>query len=393
MVSWIHARRSAITFDLGGAGLRAFQFRGSPRARGTPRLCDALQVERSIATPDESEEGEDVGLPPPVLDPTQVDRLLGQGRFIGRDVALVVSPPEVQFFPLQLPEAALSQDPARIEQALTWEVAQESRRAASELEVRHWRLPRGRGQQANVMAVAMPSALALSWCDALQRSRLALRRIDVSPCALVRLAQQLWHPETNDLWGVLDLGLRHTTLTVVVGTVPAYIRSLAASAHQWTRRLAKAFEVSYPVAEQLKREQRVHAERRAGASDHAGEGPSTDLVASSHTLAQTGDLASALSSVLRESLQALARDVGRCFSYMMQSFPEHTVKRLLLAGGGAQLQGLPDVLESALGISVTPLTRGSANEPASWDSASPEVRLEPRTAAALGGALLDLEAS
>lgn len=392
MVSWIRARRSAITFDLGGAGLRAFQFRGRQRGGGAPRLCDALEVERPTATAEPPAEGEDVTLPPPVLDPSQVDRLVGQGCFVGRDVALVLSPPEVQFFPLQLPEAALSQAPARIEQALKWEVAQESRCSAAELEVRHWRLPRGRGQQANVMAVAMPSALALRWCDELLRTKLALRRIDVSPCALVRLARQVWQPEDTDLWGVLDLGLRHSTLTVVIGTVPAYIRTLAVSAHQWTRRLAQAFEVSYPVAEQLKREHGVQAASRGIRVEPAG-GDTSSGVADGPSLTQAADLASALSSVLRDSLQGLARDVGRCFSYMMQSFPDHAVKRLFLAGGGAHLKGLPAALESVLDIPVAPLAHGAAKGTTAWKSPLRDVRLEPRAAAALGGALLDLEAS
>ena len=319
---------------------------------------------------------------PPTVDPALLSRLIGQGRFVGRDVVLVLSPPEVQFYPLHLPDQAMAQPPQRIEQALKWEVAQESRSAAEDLEVRFWKLPRGRGQQANVMAVVMPAKTALQWCELLQRQHLTIRRIDVSPCALVRLARRMWTPADNDLWGVLDLGLRHSTLTVVVGEVPTYIRSISASAHQWTRQLAAAFEVGYPVAEQIKRAHTLQPTERGLRT--AGSG---------RNLQQASDMSSAFSSVLREPLHALAQDVGRCFSYVMQSYPDHSAKRLLLAGGGADLGGLPALLEAELGLAVTPLANGGGDNAPPWEHILRDVRLGPRAAAAFGSAILDMEAA
>ncbi len=409
MVTWLRPRRSAITFDLGGAGLRAFQLRRQGRQ---PALCDALELVRAPVFED------DEPVAPP-LEAAQLSRLIGQGRFTGRDVALVLSPPDVQFFPIHLPDQALAQPPERIEQALKWEVSQESRDAAEGLEVRHWRLPAGRGQQANVMAVVMPMSRALEWHELLWQHNLYLRRIDVSPCALVRLAQCLWTPESHDLWGVLDLGLRHATLTVVVGTTPAYIRSLSVSPHRWTQQLSAAFEVDYPVAEQLLRDHRVHPTdrgyratnesergRRAQTNDGergpvAGQPPAGSQCHNKeqHALMHAGDLSSALSSVLRESLHRLAQEVGRCFSYVMQSFPDHGVTRLLLAGGGADLQGLPAVLEAELDLPVARLATDPGVDtltPAgsrchTEEHPPPQVQFKPQAAAALGGAMLELE--
>lgn len=370
MVSWLRARRSAVTFDLGAAGTRACQFQ---RRDGQFRLCDSLQLERlPSGTPEQDTL--------PAVDPVKLDRLIGQGSFNGRDVALILSPPDVQFFPLRLPDQAINQPADRVQQALRFEVAQESRKPAEDLEVRYWPLPRGRGQHANVMAVVMNAGQALRWCDLFTRHRLYLRRIDVSPCALVRLAQHAWTPADNDLWGVLDLGLRHTTLTVVVGTVPTYIRSLSVLASHWTEQLAKALEVSYPAAEQLKRQHSVQ---------HTARG--LRVTAPAASLSQATDFSSALSSVLRGSLQALGQEVGRCFSYVMQSFPDASVKRLLLAGGGANFAGLPAVLEAQLGVPVAPLACGTGDE-GTQSAPLVNVRCEPSAAASLGGALLDLEA-
>jgi type IV pilus assembly protein PilM len=341
------------------------------------------------------------------VDPAQLSRLVGQGRFSGREIALVLSPPDVEFFPLRLPDQVLTQPPDRVEQALKWEVSRESRHSADNLEVRYWRLPHGHAQQPNVMAVVMPADVALNWCRLVEQHGLVLRRIDVSPCALVRLARCLWTPGDNDVWGVLDLGLRHSTLSVVVGGIPAYIRSLSVSSHDWTQAVAEAFELPTPTAEQLKRQHGVQPGREQvpkGDRPLSGqpEGrPTRDLshCSAAEHLLHAGDLPSALASVLRESLQTLAHEVGRCFSYVMQSFPDSTVECLLLAGGGARLAGLPTILEAELGLPVRLLAIPTASDAPPWEHPIQDERrdagppLDPQAAASLGGAILDLEAA
>jgi type IV pilus assembly protein PilM len=369
MVSRLFTRRSAVTFDLGAAGIRACQF---AQRGAVPQVCDVLALERGYAA------DADTPVLPPV-DAGQLARLMGQGRFAGRDVALVVSPPEVQFYPMRLAEAVLSQPPARVIQALAWEVAHQSRTGPEELEVRYWQLPTPRGHEPNVMAVALARRLAEEWCTAAARQGLTLRRIDVSPCAVVKVACQFWQPAPTDLWGVLDLGLRHATLTVVLGTVPVYVRSMAVSAHQWTRQVAAAFEVPYAVAEQLKREHGVAATARGVRGSGGG-----------HSLLHARDLGSALSSILSEPLRTLANDVARCFAYVMHAYPDGAVKRLYLAGGGSELRGLPALLQKELDIPVQRLARDADTPAANPLSPMP---LAPRGAAALGGALLDLEAA
>lgn len=373
MLSSLRSRRSAVTFDLGAAGIRAYQVQ---QRGGRLRLCDSLDLERATAAADNESPAA------PELDTAQLSRLIGQGNFAGDDVTLVVSAPEAQFLPLRLPEQALLQPPDRIEQALKFEVARESRCSADNLELRYWKLPPGHSQKANVMVVVLPSKTTLDWWDGLASRRLNLRRIDVSPCALVRLARQLWTPANTDLWGVLDLGLRHSTLTTVLGTIPTYIRSLTGSAHEWTQRLASAFEVSYAVAEQLKREHGVNS-TPAGLRSTGTAGAAL----------RACDLASALSGVLRDALQTLSQEINRCFAYVLQSYPDCNVRRLVLTGGGAALRGLGPLLEKELEVPVCVLSAGEAATSPPWERPLPTPRLDPRAAAAVGAALLDLEAA
>lgn len=367
MAFWC-ARSSAITFDLGAAGIRACQLERGARV---PRVRDTLHFDRAPAA----------GEADTAANVPQLERLLGQGRFARRAVALVLAPPEVQFYPLRLPEAALAQSPDRLAQAVLWETAREAREAAERLEVRFWRLPRGVANPANVMAVALPTAGANDWCERFAQQKLMLERIDVAPCALVRLALCCWTPLDQELWGVLDLGRRHITLTVVVGRVPTYIRTVAPGTQHWTQRLAQSFDVAPPVAEQLKREHGVCVTDR---SVRPGAGPG---------LLQAADLPAVISSLLRDTLQGLAREVGRCFSYVMQTYPETSVKGLLLAGGGAALRGLPAVLAHELGIAVHALHGPVAGDGLPWETPIADLTLQPHLAAAVGAALLDLEAA
>jgi Tfp pilus assembly PilM family ATPase len=254
--------------------------------------------------------------------------------------------------------------------------------------VRYWPLPPGHQQGLNVMAVALPIRQALEWHELFARDRLRLRRIDVAPCALVHLALRIWTPAENELWGVLDLGLRRATLTVVLGARPAYIRSLAASSEQWTRRLARGFEVDRAKAEQIKRAHGIQPVERAA----RGPQPSSALRAAD-------SIPSIVFRLLCEPLDDLIREVNLCFAYVMQNFPDVNVSRLLLAGGGANLTGLAQYLELHLGVPVallqSPASTGGSAEipPTRWERPLPQAALNPEESAAVGGAILDLESA
>jgi Tfp pilus assembly PilM family ATPase len=381
MLTYVRSRKSAITFDVGTAGIRAYQV----TARGTHLTSrDSLQLELlpSPAQPDQ---------PPPPPDYARLARLVGQASFVGNEIALVLSPPDVRFCALRLPKKALAQPPKRVRQALAWEVAREMRTDATELEVRYWELPPGHQQGLNVMAVALPIEQALVWHELFARDHLYLRRIEVSPCALVHLACRMHTPAENELWGILDLGYRRTTLTVVLGKVPAYIRSLPISSDLWTRRLAEGFEVAHAGAEQIKRTHGIWpAERgiRRTQSDQA--------------LLDAQDTASAVFALLREPVDDLVEQINRCFAYVLRNFSDVNATRLLLAGGGANLRGLADYLEVQLDVSVA-LLASQAEPPLAqpgpehtqpsrrWERPLPETIVQPEAATALGGALLDLE--
>ena len=324
-------------------------------------------------------------------------RLVGQGSFCGREIALILPPADVQFHAFRLPERVLSEGDQRIQAALKWEVSRETRTEPADLEVRHWLLPPGHHQGLNVMAAAVATRQAVQYFELFARHHLYLRRLDVSPCAIVRAACQVWTPAENELWGILDIGFHQASLTIVVGHTPTYIRSLSATTDQWTRQLATALDVPGAVAERLKRQHGIRPVEPASQ-------PSRARKEAIHPLEQLD--AEALPAVffglLRQSFDTLVQDVNRCFSYVLQNFTDSNVSRLFLAGGGAHLPGFASFLDTQLGLSVFPLTTSvdqqnpeAIAQPQSSGPPSnlPAIDFGPTVATAVGGAILDLEAA
>ena len=357
----VRPRTSAVVFDAGQGGVRAAQARG----RGAQRaLTDLLAVEFVAGEPP-------TGGAPSLTDPARLGRLarlIGQGRFRGRDAAVVLAPPDVYYHAMRFPESALKQSPQRVIEALAWELARETRADAAELEVRYWELPHGHREGFNVMAVAMPARNAELLADALGAHELRLTRIESSASALARAARLSVDPGSRDLWGILDVGRTRSQLIAVVGETPVYVRSLPISSDEWTRLLAEGFEVSPAVAETLKRAHGLLGSDRAECEASPLE-----------------DVSGVSMRLLRASLERLVREINVCLSYALQYYADTNVTRIELAGGGARMRGLREYLESIIGVPVGIALGGAAGARLRADAG-------PEAAAAIGAALLELEA-
>lgn len=358
--SLIAARHSAIVLDPGAGGTRICQLlrRGARTA-----IRDLLRVGLPLPAPapeSAAESAADDGLGDLVR---RMPRLVRQGRFSGVEVGLVVPIGLVRFHSLNITEAGLRQHPEVVQQALKFEIAREQRTDAVEVEVRYWRLPPGQSLRHNIMAVALSGVLARRWSRAFASAGLRLKQLCVAPCAHVRLAARIWPPDARDLWGIIDLGAKQTTLTAVVGDVIAYVRALTGAADQWTRRLSEGLDVSLADAERIKRAHGVAQAVSPTPNAHAA----------------TEDPASVVFGLLRDRLEALAQEVERCFSYVLNHYAALTPARLVLTGGAAVTPGLADYLSQRLSVAVMTLGNGETGD------------FPTDAAAAIGGALLDLE--
>lgn len=360
---------SAIVCDPGGSAIRAVQL---CRKSGAIALHDSLALD---VPHDSAAAGESKAVA------ENITRAMNQGAFAGREMALVLSPPDVRFTSLKVAESVLSQPTDRLHAALAFEMAREVRAEPADLEVRYWRLPPGHQQELNIMAVSVGASRATDWFTQLRRSRVSLSHIDVSPCAAVRLATQFWTPGKRDIWGILDLGRFQTTLTVVLDQTPTYIRSLAVSSEHWTKLLTDAFDVSPEEGERIKRASGIAASN------------TIDPVADASPLAGDADdgAGPVVFRLLRESMDTLVRDIDLCFSYVAQSYADVNVARLLLVGGAAELRGLDEYLGLHLSVPVQRLC--TSNSDVTWERPLQVPPFGCASAVAMGAALLNLEAA
>lgn len=351
--------------------LRVCQVNGLGRGGG---IVDLLELPRSA---DESEA--------PLM--ADLDPILMRGQFLGQQVGLLLDAPMVEFQELRVPTNLLKRPPEEVQSALAWELGRDARLDGNALEVRYWHLPPGHSEGHNVMTVAVPRVTTESVLEAVDNSHYELSFVTVEPLALAACAQasQL-ELGSSESWGILDLGAKRATLTVMAGSTPIYVRTLGEGVHRWAERVGRAFRVEGRAARSLLAEHGVlSAERHdaevgaASDSDGAYGGASTAVMSG----VRIADIAiGALGSTLDE----LAQQVGVCFTYVAGNFPQFEAKRILLAGGGAQTPGVAAHLQERLGVSVTPLvdalpdglrSRLSSTMLATWAGA--RLALESRT--------------
>lgn len=345
--SLLPKRWSPIAVDLGAASLRAVQLRSGGAA---PVVHEAAAIEHRPSTDDPTSDFSDRI--------AQLVQLIDRHRFHGRSIALALDPPAVELRPVNLPAALLEGPRHEIIDAVRWEVGRVLSFSPEQAEFDYWALPPGAGgsapQQA-AMAVSADRQVLTAMTDACRKHRLVCTRIDVGPCALVAAGLTGIEPQPNDIWGILDLGAAANNLTVTVGQTPVYQRLVPGAGTELTERLAHVLEVPVEAAENLKRRWGIQATTRG---HRMGPCDLQEL--------RDEDVPEFLFSIARPLLDAMQREIERAFGYVMQTYPEATPKRLVLAGLGARLRGLASWLGEALGVPVANL-EASAPEKSCWE--------------------------
>lgn len=139
--------------------------------------------------------------------------------------------------------------------------------------------------------------------------------------------------ETRRSQMVLDIGHQRTNVCIVRDGRAVFGRTIRRGGAQLTQALADAFKLGLPEAEDGKR-------RRAFLA-----GPERPAVT---------PVDQKIDTVLREALQPLVRELRQTLASRRATAKDEPGV-VLLAGGGARLQGLPGFLEQELGIPVLPL--------------------------------------
>ncbi|MFQ5413806.1 MAG: pilus assembly protein PilM [Phycisphaerae bacterium] len=322
--------------DIGATGVRAVQ---ATRAKGRWRVVAAARSGR--AGPDG-----DAGAAPDGVD-VHLARGLRQGGFRKRDTAIALSPPDVEFHSLELPDAVLGGDADRATQVVRWEIERLMTHAETHVETRYWRLPSGPGSGANAIGVAADRGTVTRVTDACRAAGVSCRRVDTAATALTRLGALLGAWGRDEVWGTLDLGARQTRLMLCTDDVPVLVRVVGSGGQAWTKLLADSLDVTPKTAELQKREYGITGTVRGARRDDRRDRPGPR---ETRHAAPSDALASITYGVLRTELHALAAEVKRSYEYVLSCYPRCHAADLILVGGGAGMRNLPEWLASAAGV-------------------------------------------
>ncbi len=320
-------KRTTIGLDTGACGVRAVQLM---------RTGDRYVVS-SAAARESSNGGSD--------DVNQAQRLsnhiqdcVQEATFRGRSAVAVLNPPDVEFHTLELPAAVLASRDASTAQVVRWEVGRLTNEAIDDIETGHWPLPPTKVSAPNAIGVAARRERVSQTLASCARAGLRCTGVDVGAAALARLGTILHAWNSEEVWGVLDVGYEEARLLLCVDNVPVLVRRAGPGGHAWTTRIADSLQVSVNGAEVHKREHGIALTSRG-----LRQGPQHP---------PTGEVASILLGALRGELKELASEVKRSYEYVLGCYPSRHAADLMLVGGGATMRNLSEFLTSLLGIPV-----------------------------------------
>lgn len=321
----LRSRPSLIGLDFGETALRAAQLRMTSVGAEVTSLA---QWERP-SPPDAATHAAAVE--------DGIRRLFAGSEFKGDSVAVALNPPQVEFHVLELPRAAL-EGGADAEQVMHWEIGRLTSHSAEQIETRHWMLPARAGAPAGAMGVSVQPEVVRAVMDLCRRGGRRCRCVQTGATALQQFGRRLRAWDDNEVWGMLDLGARHTRLILSLGETPLLIRQTGEGGAFWTERIAQVLQISPGAAEIQKKAHGIAPQPGRGKTDARTEADD--------------EVAVMLFSALRSELHDMAAEIKKSYEYVLGTYPGRKAADLVLAGGGALLANLPEFLSGILGIAV-----------------------------------------
>lgn len=320
-------KQSLIGLDIGAGGIRAVQLHREASCwtvvRATSSLTGSSENTNTIRM---------TGLG------GRIAGCLGNSEFRGRKATIALSSPDVEFHTLELPQAVLQQHEAQVSAVVRSEMEGLADVQGAEFEAAHWTLPPGMGASPNTLCVAARHELVQELVDVSRAARVECVCVDTAASALSRFGAYLKEWKNDELWGILDVGLRQSRLLLCVDNTPVLVRTAGPGGAGWTEVISEALEISTKAAEVQKCQHGLTRPNRS--QDRLDE---DDI---------RTELGSMMFGSLRRILKGMGEEIKRSYEYVLGCYPNMTASDLVLVGGGAAMRSLPEHLSDELGITV-----------------------------------------
>jgi type IV pilus assembly protein PilM len=189
--------------------------------------------------------------------------------------------------------------------------------------------------------------------------------IDVDAFALQNIYETSYFSQESsindeeEVVSLIDIGASKTSLNILKGTSSLFMRDISMGCGQISQMIASQIECSLEEAEEIK---------NSGGSDQFSEEQVSELFSSFST--------------------EWATEVRRAFDFFYSSFGENQIHKIILSGGGANLESLRLILSAESDVSVETINPfGNLNIDNNKFDASFLEKVAPQAAIAMGLAL------
>ncbi|MCP4379490.1 MAG: pilus assembly protein PilM [bacterium] len=304
-----------IGVDIGCQQIKAVQLQGVP---GRWAVSAAGVIERDNP-------GESVG----TADVVQLREMLAKNSFVGNRVILAVPGNQLLSGIMELPPRSSG---APLEQLARTELSRMHRCEPDSFEMACWDLPAPAraGGATYVMAAGYAHAHADELIDTVESEGLNVYAMDIHASAVSRACSPLLEGVTG-VAAILDLGWDHANLVLLYQGVVVYERKLGKCGIS-------------TVVDSLVRELKLHRQKVR------------QLVQSVGLSSEHPDIASeqchGINNGVNGYCEKLVEEMRIPLSYLGNQYPDASPETLLLIGGGAQIPGLDEKLNSVLDFYV-----------------------------------------
>jgi type IV pilus assembly protein PilM len=318
-------KHTTVGIDVGSTALRAVELAHS--GKGRPVLLRFHEVALPAGAVSSGE----------VIEPNTVaaalKQLWAEGGFSTRSVVLGVGNQRVLARDLSVPKASLK----RIRSALPLQVQDMLPVPVDEALLDFYPISETateNGAMVNGLLIAAVKVAVLGNVRAAQLAGLATREVDLIAFALSRALVS--GPGATRCVAVIDIGAKTTTVVIVQGGVPHFVRIIPTGGDDLTQALCSGIEADAATAEQLKRQVGL-------AEVHALAGPGSWSAPPAQT-----DATGIIAEVIGEQLVSLRNTIN----YYANTRPKDPVRQIILTGGASRLPGLSAALAEMTGVAV-----------------------------------------
>ncbi len=250
-----------------------------------------------------------------------------KNKLKGKDVRLVISDPGIYLRHVTIPVVEHNE----LSKAVKWQIEKFVPFPIDDASVDYQVIEndsKADKTQMAVIVVAVERKIIDKYLRLLKALKIVPSLIDIAPFSIAKAVMKMYGLTSKETILIVDIGFKTTSMVIVQGKNLLMVRSIETAGDQFTRVISESCGVDRATAEKVKREYMLSADNI--------NPPASEKVAS------------AIVGLCGE----LVKEIERSFAYCERESLVEGIDKIVLCGGGANLNGLDKFISRQLGLPV-----------------------------------------